>query len=66
MKVIIEEENQEKAERLIRCDEAFSLIWNISQKLRDYNKNDTDKTRDEIINELNELITDNNILDLYS
>jgi hypothetical protein len=66
MEIIIKTKDEDKAKRLIHCDDAFRLIWEISQKLREYNKYQPDKTRDEIIDELNELIGEENILELYN
>ena len=65
MPKLIYEDTEEKIEMILRHREAFSVIWNISQKLRSYNKHETDKTRAEIIKELTEIIEENNILNLY-
>ena len=59
-------EEGEKAERLLRTDEVFSLLWDINEKLRSYEKYDTKKTRDEIIREIRERIWEDNILNLYN
>jgi hypothetical protein len=59
-------EEGEKAERLLRTDEVFSILWDINEKLRSYEKYDTKKTRDEIIREIRERIWEDNILNLYN
>ena len=64
-KLIFEDEDEKKLQMILRYSEAFSIIWDISQKLRSYDKHETEKTRDEIIDELHEIIDENNILSLY-
>lgn len=67
MKITIEiEEDDQKARRLLSCDDAFSLLWNINGKLRGYLKYETKKTEEEIIEEIMEDIADTNLLDLYN
>ena len=65
MKLTIEEEDIEKAERLLRTDEAFSLLWDIDKKLRGYLKYGTEKTAEEIMEEIREMINEDLILNLY-
>jgi len=59
-------EEGEKAERLLRTDEVFSLLWAISEKLNSYEKHDTKKTKEKIIDEIREMIWENDILNLYN
>jgi len=65
MKITLEESDLNKAQRLLSCDEAFSLLYDIDQKLRGYLKYETKLTRDEIMEEVREDINESNLLDLY-
>jgi hypothetical protein len=65
MPKLIFDDTEKNLQMVIRYGEAFSIIWDISERLRAYNKHETEKTRDEIIDELNEIICENNILNLY-
>lgn len=66
MKTTFQAEDEHEAKILIHASEAFGLLWDINQKLRSYEKNDTDKTKDEIIEELREMIWEDNILNFYN
>jgi hypothetical protein len=65
MPKLIFEDTEKNLQMVIRYQEAFGVIWDISERLRAYDKHETEKTRDEIIDELNEIISENNILNLY-
>jgi hypothetical protein len=65
MPKLIFEDTEKNLQMVIRYQEAFCIIWDISERLRAYNKHEENKTRDEIIDELNEIISENNILNLY-
>ena len=65
MTITIKEENKEQAKRLLSCDLVFCLLSELDQKLRSYQKYETHKTRDEILDELREIIHEDNLLDLW-
>jgi hypothetical protein len=66
-------EEEDKAQRILRGDEVFSLLWDIDQHIRGKLKYYPEfKTKDEEITYLTEqleevrtMIHENNILDLY-
>lgn len=66
MKTTFQAEDNQEAKILLHASEAFGLIWDIDQKLRDYQKYDTEKTKDEIIEELRDMIHEDNILNFYN
>ena len=65
MQIIIKENDKQEAKRLLSCDLVFILISELDNKLRSYQKYETDKTRDEVIDELREMIHEDNLLDLW-
>ena len=72
MKVIYEfnnenEDDMDRHQRYMRCDEAFSLLWVIDKKLRDLVKYAENPTEQEIrlAEEVREIIYSRNILDLW-
>ena len=66
MKITIEEKDKNKALMLLRNDEALALLWELDQKLREYQKYDLEKSRDDVLDELRAMIWENNILDLWN
>jgi hypothetical protein len=60
-----ENEEQDKAKRLLYCDDAFSLIWNIDQLCRNDLKYGSKKTKDEILEEIRNEINETNLLELF-
>lgn len=65
MKITIEEEDKIKAKRLVSCDDAFGLLWDIDQHCRGILKYDEKKTRDEALEEIREMIYESSLLDLW-
>ena len=65
MRITIEEDNIDMAQRLTQCDNAFGLLWDIDMKCRDYQKYGTKKTKLEILAEIRELIQESHLMDLY-
>ncbi len=67
-------EEQDKAERLLKADDAFSLIWDIDQYLRDIQKygvsnmrqGKKDPSKDEVMEEVREMIAESNLMDLWT
>lgn len=66
MQVTIEEKDLQKARRLLATDDVFSLLWELDQKMREYQKYGYgEKTIDDILDELRDMIHEENLLDLY-
>ena len=69
MKITIEttkEDDRNVAKRLVACDDAFGLLWDIDQKMRAFQKYEENKTGEEMIEELSGMIHDEGLLDLYN
>lgn len=70
MKITIEEDNIEEAQRLLRATEAFGLLWDIDQRIRQYIKyeegNEGCAKPEKVLDEIREMIWEDKILDLYT
>ncbi len=67
MKIIIQEEDKVKAERLIKCDDAFNLLWDIDQMCRNYIKYgiEKEKSKEDLLQEIRDTILNSNLLELW-
>ena len=52
------------AQRLTRCDAAYQVLWEISQKLRSHYK--YGEKADEVLSQINDIICDSNLMDLWT
>lgn len=68
MKITIQEDDIDKAKRIISCDEAYSLLWNLDQKMRGWVKYGVaeNKSYQDLLNELRDDIGNSNLLDLWT
>ena len=58
-------EDAYKAWRIIKCEAAFDLIWDISQICREAFDHEPDKLNEEYMQRIHDLITDSHLLELY-
>ena len=56
--------DREVAQRLARCDDAYHVLWDISQKLRSHYK--YGEKSDEVLSQINDIICDSNLMDLWT
>ena len=66
MKITIEENDIEKAKRILNADDAFSLLWGIDNLLRGYVKHGTEKTREEVCDEVRDMICESGLMELWT
>lgn len=68
MKITIQEDDIDRAKRLVRCDDAFSLIWNLDAKMRGWMKYGVEdgKKYEDLLEELREDIYETNLLELWT
>jgi len=65
MRVNIETNDEEKAKRLLHCDEVFSLLYNINLNIRNELKFKNNKLED-VLKQIQEDINESNLLNLYN
>lgn len=65
MKITIEEKDNTKAKRLLSTDDVFGLLWDIDSKLRGYLKYGTELDKDQVMEEIRDMISEENLLDLW-
>jgi hypothetical protein len=61
MKITIETDNPEdevKLKRMFQADDAISLLWEISQRIRTYQKHEEGVNKSEVIDEIQQRIAD--------
>ena len=73
MQIIINEEDVDKAKRLLETDNAFGLLWDLDQHCRNIIKYEStcgsrkgDKARNKALEEIRDIINDSHLLDLYN
>jgi hypothetical protein len=66
MKITIEEKDISQAKRLLSTDDVFGLLWDIDAKLRGYLKYGTELDKEQIMEEIRDMIGEENLLDLWA
>jgi len=70
MKITIQTRDSLKAERLLKVDEVFSLLWEVNERIRRFYKYEdgqvTGETSDTVLKEIERAIQENNLLNLYN
>lgn len=65
MIITIKENDRDRAKRLLRCDDVYSILWEIRQDLRNKTKYGTKLDKEEVMREYMEIIDESGLLELY-
>ena len=59
-------EDRDTLKRVVFTDDAFGLLWDIAQDIREFNNYGGEKTAQEKLDEISDAIHESKLLDLYN